>query len=423
MKILFFRKIAFLVMIIFLCSILTGCYDQREIDDLAYPLAMGLDVGEADVLRMSLQLAAPLKIGGGGGDGGDGGNQGESSSVISIDTPSIYSGLNLINNVVSKEINMSHVKLLVISKKLAESGILKYIRAIYRGREFRPDIFVVVSNGHADEYLKNVRPILESNPAKYYDLLLGKDYSLYYPTVQINDFYNKIVSDYAEPVAVFSDIGKYESTDELPKPKDSTHTNLLEFEASLGAGEIPIIAKKENEVMGMAIFKNAKMVGIASGVDASAYKMITGDYNYSFWTIADPQAEGLYVMMNVTKRGKPDIKVNIEDDESVAIKVFLDYEGDIVSIQSGLAYEENPSIIEEATKQVVKANIVKFLKKTTDEYDSDICGFGRYVKGKFTTWDSWKSFNWPGKYKNTTFDIEINFKIRRTGLMVRSTAQ
>ncbi len=418
-----FKNIAVLSLIFFLFLFITGCYDQREIDDLAYPLAMGLDVGETDVLRMSLQLAAPLKIGGGGGEGGDSGNQGESSTVITIDTPSIYSGLNLINNVVSKEINMSHTKVLVISKKLAESGIIQYMRAINRGREFRPDIFVIVSNGPAHEYLKNVMPILESNPAKYYELLLGKDFSLYYPTVKISEFYSKIVCDYIEPVAVFSDIGKYESTDDLPKLEDQTSSSFLEFEANLKAGDIPIISgKKENEVMGMAVFRNAKMVGLASGVDASAYKMLTGDYNYSFWTIPDPQADGSFIMMNVTERSKPKVKVDI-DGENVLIKVSLDYEGDIVSIQSGCDYEEHPEIIEEATERQVKENIIKFLKKTTDEYDSDICGFGRYVKRKFLTLDSWKSFNWAEKYKNTIFDIEVDFNIRRTGLMVRSTRQ
>jgi len=413
-------KGAFIFLLLTISLFTTGCYDQREIDDLAYPLAMGLDLGEAEVLRMSLQLAAPLKIGGGGGEKGSEGNQGESSAVITIDTPSIYSGLNLINNVVSKEINMSHVKVLVISKKLAQSGIMKYLRAITRGREFRPDIFVVVSEGPAHDYLKNVKPILESNPSKYYELMLGKEFSLYYPTVRLSEFYNKAVCDYMEPVAVFSDIGKYSSPDEFPTAKEEKGDTLLELE-TLKAGDLPIVSgKKENEVMGMAVFKKDKLVAIAGGVEATAYKMLMGDYNYSFWSITDPQAEGLYVMMNVTQRSKPKIKTNIEGDKAT-IKITLDFEGDIVSIQSGIDYETNLEIIEETTKQQVKENIMNFLKKTTDEYDSDICGFGRYVKAKFLTWDQWKEFNWPEKYKNTTFDVEVKFDIRRTGLMVRST--
>ncbi|MGI6669258.1 MAG: hypothetical protein ACOX4M_07655 [Acetivibrionales bacterium] len=47
--------------------LLTGCFDQREIDELAYPMAIGLDVGEANELRMTLQLAVPISIGGGSG--------------------------------------------------------------------------------------------------------------------------------------------------------------------------------------------------------------------------------------------------------------------------------------------------------------------------------------------------------------------
>ena len=168
---------------------LTSCYDQREIDDMAYPIAMGLDVGHANVLRMTLQLAAPLSIGGGGAGesgGGGGGGGGKPVSVITLDTPSIYSGLNMVNNIISKEINMSHAKVIVISKELAEKGVNKYIQAMMRGREFRPDMFVVVTNDPPDVYLKEVSSVLESNPAKYYELLLGKDYSSYYPETRIS---------------------------------------------------------------------------------------------------------------------------------------------------------------------------------------------------------------------------------------------
>ena len=43
----------------------------------------------------------------------------------------------MINNYLTKQINVSHAKLLVISEDLAKEGIGQYIHALIRGREFR----------------------------------------------------------------------------------------------------------------------------------------------------------------------------------------------------------------------------------------------------------------------------------------------
>jgi spore germination protein KC len=63
------------------------------------------------------------------------------------------------------------------------------------------------------------------------------------------------------------------------------------------------------------------------------------------------------------------------------------------------------------------------LKKTTEEYDSDICGIGRYVKGSFLTLDQWESFKWNEKYSSTDFTIDVKLKVRRTGLIIKTAKQ
>lgn len=114
----------------------------------------------------------------------------------------------------------------------------------------------------------------------------------------------------------------------------------------------------------------------------------------------------------------PAIKIDIKKEPIVTMK--LDLEGDFTAIQSGKNYEDSPEIIEQLTGQMIKEELAAFLKRTTDEFNSDICGFGRFVKGKFLTWDNWEQYNWFEKYKSTTFDIMVDLKIRRSGLMIRS---
>lgn len=50
-------------LLIFLLSLLlfslTGCYDARGVESLSYAVAIGLDKGENNLIRLSLQFAAP----------------------------------------------------------------------------------------------------------------------------------------------------------------------------------------------------------------------------------------------------------------------------------------------------------------------------------------------------------------------------
>ncbi|NLH96396.1 MAG: Ger(x)C family spore germination protein [Clostridiaceae bacterium] len=414
-----YLRIGCCLLLLIMSLALSGCYDQREIDEMAYPLAVGLDVGRANILRMTLQLAAPLSIGGGGGGesgGGGGGAGGKPVSVITVDTPSIYSGLNMVNNVISKEINMSHAKVIVISRKLAEKGISKYIQAMMRGREFRPDMFIVVTDDPPDVYLREVSSVLESNPAKYYELLLGKDYSSYYPEARIADFHHAIERLDIEPTAVLSGINPKESVEEIDM-MGKTGEHYLD-EGRYEAGNVPAVSELKNVAMGTAVFRGGKMVGTLNGIESVCFQMVTGRYNHSYWTIPDITGSGNVIVMNVVQRKRPKTTVEMKDGKPY-ITVRLDLEGDYTSIQRTLEHEKYPEAIENKTIEVIRENVTTFLRRTAEEFDSDICGLGRFMKGKFLTWDEWEKFDWPSHYRNSEFNVEVKFKIRRTGLIIR----
>ena len=38
----------------------------------------------------------------------------------------------------------------------------------------------------------------------------------------------------------------------------------------------------------------------------------------------------------------------------------------------------------------------------------------------FTTWAEWEAYQWKSKYKDATFTVDVNFKVRRPGLILRS---
>lgn len=417
-----FKFCAVTLIICLQCTMLTGCFDRRELDDLAYPIALGFDKGKANELRMTLQLAVPTNIA--GGEGGGGGDGAESVAVVTVDTPTIYSGLNMLNTFVSKQINLSHVKAIIFSQELAKQGVSKYLHAMIRNREFRPNARVIVSRGSAEEFIGAVQPKLETNPAKYYEQLLsGYKYTGFTADSQLITFYHETESNTLQPVAILAGVNGFKSSDDFDiknstyKQKDRTQP----LEGDFLAGDLTKTGDLKIEVMGLAVFNGGKMIGEIDGEETTFHLMVQGEFNSTYLTMPDPMKSGNFVVLDVSRSRitKKEVQM-VGDKPKLYASVFL--ESDILSIQSGIDYESMDNIgkLEGAAEEFIKKGIIRYLDRTIKEFGSDINGFGKEAKGKFLTWKEWEQFDWLSKYKESTYDVEVDVKIRRPGLITKS---
>jgi spore germination protein KC len=412
-----------LALLIAVSTTFSGCFDASEIDDLAYVVAIGFDKGENNFLKMTLQIAIPKNIG--SGEGGGGGGE-KTTTITTVETPTIYTGLNMINNYISREINLSHAKTVVFSEELAREGIHDYVHAMVRGREFRPNMYVVVArNCAAEDYIKNVEPELEVNPSKYYEMNYNsfKYTGFTAPSTLIN-FYLQEECTCSQAVATLAGLNMYKSSEEFTnlystyKEKDRNYP----FGGDFKAGNLPKTGTLSTEIMGLAVFDGGKMVGDLDGDESNFYLMLTGKYNHSYLTIPDPLSKDKFILLNIKLARPPVKRVKMtEGIPEIYAKVRL--EADILSIQSGKNYEstKNSAILEMAAQEHFKKGMLRFLEKTAREYESDICQFGKAIKGQFLTWEQWVDFNWLSRYKDSTFNVEVELKLRRPGLMVKTT--
>ncbi len=421
------KKYKFVMVILLIClqfSMLTGCFDRREVDDMAYPIALGFDKGVTNDLRMTLQLALPISIGGSGSDGGGGGGGDKSVSVVTVDTPTIYSGLNMLNTFISKQINLSHVKVIVFSEELAREGVTKYLHAMIRNKEFRPSIHIVVSRGSAEKFINAVKPKLETNPARYYEQLLGAyRYTGFTADSQMIEFYHRTESSAVQPVAVLAGVSRFESSDDFDL-EGSTYKEKgreLPLEGDFKAGESTKTGDLKIDIMGLAVFNGGKMVGELDGDETTYHLMLDGTFNSSFFTMPDPQEKDKFIVLNIKRSRKTEKRVDIINDKpKLCAKVIL--EADVLSIQSGINYEsrENIGVLEKAVEDFFKEGMLRYLNKSCKQFGTDTSGFGLKMKGKFLTWKEWEEFNWLEKYKDSTFDVTVDVKIRRPGLILKS---
>lgn len=424
------KKIAcILITFLLICGILTSCYDLREIDEMAYAVAIGLDKGKTNMLKLTIQIAVPIAIAGEGGGGGNGGGSGEggkgSDGVVTttVEVPGIFAGLDLINSYISKELSLSHAKLIIFSEELAREGIDKYMHEIMREREFRTNMFVAVSHGSAENYLRSVSFLLELNPSKFYEM----DFSTYrYTGFTVNsqffDFYVQKECSCRQAVATLVGINQYQSSDEFDLEKSTFREKGrdIPLPGDYRAGELPKIYDVKTEIMGAAVFDGDKMVGELDGRETASYLILSGKLKSLSLTIPDPLKENFFIELGITNRRKPIHKVKMVGDRpNITAKVLI--EADIISIQSGVNYEQdgNRDILEDAVEKDIKRALEWYLEKTK-ALKTDITGFGRKIKSSLLFWDDWEDFNWLGKYEKSTFDVDADVKIRRTGSMVRS---
>lgn len=191
-------KIIMLILVLLLSCLFsfTGCTSITNIDDLGYVVAIGLDPGsDGNNIKLSVQISIPTSS--------EQGSDSPTSAINSIECSSIDSGINLINTFVSKKLNLSHCKVVVISEQLAYNGIDEYLYTLINDIELRPDTSIVISKCTAEYYLDNSKPILEKLPARYYEISLNSsEYTAYTENVTIREFFYAITDTVSNAYAI-----------------------------------------------------------------------------------------------------------------------------------------------------------------------------------------------------------------------------
>ncbi len=160
-------------------------------------LLFGFDVGDTERIKVTFQFTMPNSSGEN--------NPGETApSVIdTVEAACIESAVNLVNTFVSKEVNLSHCKIVVFSEEMAKQGISKEIYSLMNKVEVRPDTNIIISTSTAEEYITSVKPSLENLVAKFYEILpRSSEYTGYTSDIHLIDFFNKLESMSEEPIAI-----------------------------------------------------------------------------------------------------------------------------------------------------------------------------------------------------------------------------
>lgn len=406
------RNIFIATVIIILVLAFSSSYTSFSIDNLAFVIAIGIDKGDNDGnLKVSFQIAKPSSI------SETGSAQGETSIINTVETSSIYSAINLMNSYIGKEINLSHCKLIVFSEEVAAAGISDSVYTLINNVQIRPSTNIVVSKTDAKYYIENSKPSIEALPTKYYEIFPNSSkYTGYTSNATIADFFNGLTCTSCEPYAI------------LGGTIDANVDNLKEYSASdplnsgnIKSNETSISGKRGAENIGLAVFKDDKLVGELNAMETICFSILRDNVNGFLLTIKDPKDEESYIDLYVFPNDGVKQKVELINDTPY-INIDCKFNARIYSMKNDSDYLDTAVLNELSisASKYLELQISNYLYKTAKDFKSDISGFGKSVLSKFATSQELERYNWAENFQHSFFTVNCDINVK-SGFLLTET--
>lgn len=342
-----------------------SAYDVRGVEDLSYVIALGIDKSdsESEPYSLTIQTAKP--------DSSENGGTKIKTDIQTVNCNSFNLGLSKLNLENEKTLNLSHCTAIIISEDLAKDGIENIINTITNNIEIRPTCNILISKEKTSEFLKIASNIEDISSKFYNSFIKSAKTTSYITTCELSEFYSNLNYDIQEPVALYSYI------------KDDSI-----------------------ETLGLAVFKDYKMVGRLSGLETICYNILTNNFEQATIEVYNFQNPELPIAINIEKSDNTKIKVNLENNIP-KIECNVNVESKILTANKNYDFSTQESLkqLESEINLFLEKSISDFLYKTSKEYNSDIIGFEGYFKKNFLTQNEIDKYNWQELYKNSEFTI------------------
>lgn len=401
------RFLIFCIISILIFS-LSGCYSVQSIDDLAYVVALGIDLGKNNNLELTVQLTFPNSA-----DSSSSSGEAAPTVINSVECSSINSGISLLNSYVSKEINLSHCKVLIFSEAIASRGIGSEIYTLSNQVEIRPDCNVIISKSSAKQYITNSKPELENLVVKYYELTpYSNEYTGHITNATMSNFFNALSANYGDPVAILGNGNKLSIT-----PSNVTVNPEQEF--NIVAGENPLVEyERKSENLGLAVFKQAKLVGELTAFENLLHLILTNQFESSVISIDNPYKENsaIDIALYFHKNTKINAKL-VNGSPYVKSTIYLNAR--LLSVDK-ISESLTPEKIEELELLInsyLENAFLDYQYKTAKVFEADIDNVGKNLIKNFKNDNEWNNYNWPSNYKNTFFDVDVKTNIKSSFLL------
>jgi len=177
-------------------------------------------------------------------------------------------------------------------------------------------------------------------------------------------------------------------------------------------------AKNGIENIGLAVFKDERMVGKLSPTETLCHLLVTNELQSCNLSIPDPDNSNsridLYVTLNNPTKtnvyilnGTPYVKIDVNVNSRIS---------SISNLSEGNA-QERITRIEKAAENYLRTQIFDYLYKTSKYLETDIIGAGKYALKHFNTAYDFENYNWLEKYTDAFFEVSTSLNVKSSFLL------
>lgn len=391
-----------------------GCWDRREPESLVFPSILGIDVAEDELFEVIALIPNPSARAGGAAGITGGGAFAVPFWVNSGRGHTPFEALKQLALTTSRQINLSHVDVILISEKLARRGIGPVLELYLRSPDIRLIAEVAVVEGDLRNLLESEIP-LEPTPAL--GLLAMLEFTRQERSqIPRGDFLEKaklMTFPGFDPVFVRFTVLKATATE------TSTDSGSAQGQSQ---SQVP---KPVVKIHGAAAFDDDRMVGWFEDRESVGVNWLLGGISRTIVSVDSPR--GGVITLELKQSG---VKVTpVVSGNSISMEVKV---GALARVQDAAAHghsehivfdSEDPELVKSVTDRVAQAvrNDIELALKKARELEVDPFGFGNTIyRKKPQFWNEVVHGRWIEMFKTVEVNLEIEVFLRRPGLVMSS---
>lgn len=384
------KKTLTVILLCFSTLILSGCWGNKELSNMALVMATGIDLTEEDKVKLSIQVFVPRAAssqqqGAGPGVGGV-----ESLVLVKSATgENMADAMVNLQQLFTRRIFWGHCDVYIIGEKLAQKGNLnEQIDFINRHPEPRARADLFVSNGPAADILGLI-PSLES----YMGEVLQKSSELNIKKpITVKDFQLMTVSDSKGGLLPLLKISK-------PDQPDKATETITKFSgAAIFKGDKMVGTINEDVTQGLLWVRNQNKVGAITGSTPDGKKIS-----------AHPLQQTTKLIPKIEK-----------GNWSVTVDVNVD--GLLVQNGSNLDIMDPSStkLAESYLKRGMERDIRAAISEVRNGMGTDAFGIAESFHRKYPA--EWKKVkdHWERFFPFVSVNVDIHIKLKDPGLMTKT---
>jgi len=390
------------------CLLLTGgCWDRREINELALVVAVAADVvrekGQEEVM-LTLQIANPVAQLPGQGSGA-GGSAPKAFWTIAAKGRSVRDASVSMVKRIPKKLFYGQTRVYIVGENAAKSGVVRFLDRPLRGRSTRRNMYLAIARGSAKQVLEVEMPTFKATGmaiSNIFDLEGGRQAIL---PVTLNDVAYWLSTGSTCPVAPVVSV----------VPQTSISSEDL---------KVPGKTPKAIEVSSLAVFDNkeGRLLGFFDEKETLGLMWVLGKVKEREVTV--PGSAGSNRQAVVLTVVKSESRILVDKDAKglpvfrVKIKTLCDLAenfGNREGLLTPLYFEG----LEDCVNTCIKQEVMSALNQAR-VWKADVFGFGEELRRQDP--DEWEKLaaSWKEVFPGIKVKIETKTTFRHRGLSIEA---